>query len=25
LQRGIDAIELLITQGIEKAQNSFNK
>jgi PTH1 family peptidyl-tRNA hydrolase len=25
LQRGIDAVELLITQGIEKAQNSFNK
>jgi PTH1 family peptidyl-tRNA hydrolase len=25
LQRGIDAIELLITQGIDKAQNSFNK
>ena len=25
LQRGIDVIELLITQGIEKAQNSFNK
>jgi PTH1 family peptidyl-tRNA hydrolase len=25
LHRGIDALELLITQGIEKAQNSFNK
>ena len=25
LQRGIDAVELLITQGIEKAQNAFNK
>ena len=25
LQRGIDAVELLITQGIERAQNSFNK
>ena len=25
LQRGIDTVELLITQGIEKAQNSFNK
>ena len=25
LHRGIDAVELLITQGIEKAQNSFNK
>jgi len=25
LQRGIDAVELLISQGIEKAQNAFNK
>ncbi|MBM3655760.1 MAG: aminoacyl-tRNA hydrolase [Actinobacteria bacterium] len=25
LRRGIDAVELLITQGLEKAQNSFNK
>ena len=25
LQRGIDAVELVITQGIEKAQNSFNR
>jgi PTH1 family peptidyl-tRNA hydrolase len=25
LQRGIDAVEVLVTQGIEKAQNSFNK
>ncbi|NBN91373.1 MAG: aminoacyl-tRNA hydrolase [Actinobacteria bacterium] len=25
LQKGIDALELLITQGLERAQNSFNK